>query len=123
MASEPRQGWKISGLVSTVLVLWGGKEDSKNMILDETLYSLTDADIKQVPAQAGVCMLWTGPTLIEVSMENDLRIALMGAAEKFPNATHFSINTQYQDYASMKQVADQKAKEWNLSKQPIGFAR
>jgi len=101
----------------------GGDEEGSKMILDDRQYPLTDAEIKMAPNQAGVCMLWCGESMIAVSVENSLVNTLLRSREKFPKTTHFSINTQYQDYAGMKQLADRKAVEWNLDKNPIGVAR
>ncbi len=77
------------------------------MIRDHVLYPLVEAEIKRVPHQAGVYMLWRGPNmLMEAAETNSLLYALLEADERWLEASHFSITTEYSDHASRQRFVE-----------------
>jgi hypothetical protein len=83
------------------------------MISDNTLYPLVEVEVKKVPHQAGVYMLWRGPNiLMEVAETDSLLYALLQAHEKLLEATHFSINTAYGDHAGRQQFVERTCEQW-----------
>ncbi len=89
------------------------------MIRDHVLYPLIAAEIKKVPHQAGVYMIWRGPNiLMEVAETDSLLYALLQADERLLEASHFSIDTEYGDHASRQQFVERTRRQWAWDRKP-----
>jgi hypothetical protein len=89
------------------------------MISDDVLYPLVEPEIKKVSQKPGVYLLWRGPnTLLEVAETDSLLYALLQAEEELLEASHFSINTEYDDHAGRQQFVERTRRQWAWARKP-----
>lgn len=89
------------------------------MIRDHVLYPLVEVDVKKVPHQAGVYMLWQGPhRMLEIAEADSLLYALLEAQEKRLEASHFSINTAHADHAGRQLFVEHIREQWIRGRTP-----